>query len=364
MIVQTTYDRALLAAQRLAEGKVNSIPLSFPRFKSIFPGFVRGQYWGITAGSSVGKTRFARFLMYTIYKECKKNNIPFTCLYFALEGSTESFVDATTLMMVSEKKRKNYNSKHIGGFCGFKADDNILADLKEVTQEVNEFYEHFRIYDSVSEPDEMLAIVREFMENTGKYYNKDNEESNYLTADRYVPNDPERYVFVVVDHLSLLDDISGDTQSSMDKWSTQIATKVLTKLYKVNCIDIQQQAAETQKKEYYKGALLINKLLPSYSGLGDYKRSYRNWDICIGLFSPYQHLDFNVDEKYFRGYDIEQLKNNYRAAIILKDRHFGCEGKYLHLFMDGDANLFHELPKAESMTPEMYKTLIKNYGII
>jgi hypothetical protein len=63
-------------------------------------------------------------------------------------------------------------------------------------------------------------------------------------------------------------------------------------------------------------------------------------DIVLGLFAPAR---YSID--YYRGYDIKKLGDSYRALKILKDRHYGCANKYVHLKFKGAVNNFSELPK-------------------
>lgn len=78
-------------------------------------------------------------------------------------------------------------------------------------------------------------------------------------------------------------------------------------------------------------------------GLGDSKVTGRDYNLVIGLFSPYR---YKIEEH--SGYNIKKLKNFYRSINIIKNRD-GLADFKVPIFFDGATNYFQELPKSDDI---------------
>ena len=336
--------------ERVEKGLHNSIPLPFERFKKLFPGFVKGKYWIITAGSSIGKTRFTKFIMYETWKFCKENNIPFSCTWFALEESEQSFLMSILLIRLHQIHGIVTDLHTLLSVCGKKPTKEIMKAIEKEDEFINEFRKSFHIIDNTTNPKQAFKRVCNTMSKLGKFY-KDGEEvepnRDWICTDwdTFKWNNPESYHFVVNDHISLWSD-EKEQWDTIDIWSKKYVLEYMCKRFNINAIDVQQQALDQDKKEYNKqGKLLLDRLMPSANYLADNKTTVRNADVLIGLFSPYKFKSEEDEEFYFKGYDISKLENYYRCVTINKDRSFGTEGSRLHIFFNGATNECKELPK-------------------
>jgi hypothetical protein len=338
--------------ERVDKGLHNSIPLPFERFKKLFPGFVKGKYWIITAGSSIGKTRFTKFVMYETWKFCKENNIPFSCTWFALEESEQSFLMSILLIRLNQVYGIVTDLHTLMSLCGKKPTKQILEAIKKEDKFINEFRQSFNIVDNTTNPKHAFKKVCNTMTKLGKFYKdsvevEPNRDWKCDDWDTFIWNNKEAYHFVVNDHISLWSD-EDDQWKTIDKWSKKYVLELMCKRFGINAIDVQQQALDQEKKEYNKqGKLLLDRLMPSANYLADNKTTVRNADVLIGLFSPFK---FRSEEEeadfFFKGYDISKLENFYRCITINKDRSFGTEGTRLHIFFNGATNECKELPYA------------------
>lgn len=171
----------------------------------------------------------------------------------------------------------------------------------------------------------------------------------------YKYNDPNLYVFVVTDHISLLqaekvDGVKQTLHEAIGHYSKEYCLKGFCKRYKCIVINVQQQSAEKEKQEFYKGESIEQKLEPSLDGLANNKETQREADLILGLFAPAR---YNI--KKYRDYDIDILRDRFRCLIFLKDRHYGLANMYLPLYFDGRTNLFEELPRANEINYEKYR---------
>lgn len=338
-------------SDRVKKGLHNSIPLPFERFKKVFPGFVKGKYWIVTANSSIGKTKFAKFVLYETWKFCKANKIPFHCIWFALEESKESFLISILLIRLQQIHGVETDLHTLQSVCGRTPNEHLLGLIKKEDEFINDFLKSFEIVDVGTNPTSAFKRVCNHMTKLGKFF-KDNQEvepdRNWSGKDwdTFKWNDEEGYQFVVNDHVSLWSDENRQMET-IDLWSKKYVLEFFIKRFKINALDIQQQALAQETKEYLRnGKLNINKMMPSANYLADNKTTVRNADVMIGLFSPYKVL-VDEEDKFFKGYDISILENYYRCITINKDREYGTEGKRLHLLFEGATSQYKELPKAE-----------------
>lgn len=337
--------------KRVENGLHNSIPLPFERFKTEFPGFVKGKYWIISAGSSVGKTKFTKYLLYETWKFCKENNIPFHCMWFALEESKESFLMSILLIRLQQEHSVGCDLLTLMSVCGKTPSNSLMRLIEKEDEFINDFLESFDIIDVGTNPKQAFNKICNRMCKQGKFYLDGKEvvpDKKWLCTDWDVFkwDNPEAYQFVVADHVSLWSD-EKDQWDTIDEWSKKFVLEIGCKRFSINHIDIHQQALDQEKKEYLKnGKLNVNRLMPTANQLADNKTTIRNADVMMGLFSPHKFF-VDEDDKFFRGYDIGILKNQYRCVTLNKDRSFGTEGKRLHIKFNGATNESKELPKAE-----------------
>lgn len=73
----------------------------------------------------------------------------------------------------------------------------------------------------------------------------------------------------------------------------------------------------------------------------------------FGLFAPNR---YNI--KTHEGYDITQLRDNYREFLTIFNRRGSCVAT--DLYFDGDVNYFKELPALENMSQEIYDKIKKH----
>lgn len=108
--------------------------------------------------------------------------------------------------------------------------------------------------------------------------------------------------------------------------------------YGYTIVAIQQQAAAQEGIENLK----IDRLMPTADGLGDNKTTSRDFNILLGIFSPWR-----FKKKMWEGYDIEIFGDNIRFLEVILNRS-GSAGGLCPLYFDGAVNFFAELPTPEN----------------
>lgn len=349
-------------AIREAGGYV-AIPWDLPRLSTVLPGIQRAKLIGVTASSKVGKSQLTDFLFlhqpYEFYLNNPNSNIKPRIFYFTLEMSKESKIMA----VLSYKLYRDYGvnispERLLSVFKDDILDDKVLEHINKYESFFEEFEERVTFIDNIRNPTGIYKYMVKYAEENGIWSMKemDWEENGKIikkhVKDYYIPNDPEELVIVVVDHISLLNvERIGGTQltlhQAMSKFSSDYCLYMRDKL-KYTIVLVQQQSAEQEKKEFYKGQNTIDKQKPTADGLADNKLVGRDLNLLIGLFAPYRYKELK-----YEGYDLTILKDNYRELSIILNRD-GKANASVDLFFDGAVNYFRELPKPDD-TKELYK---------
>jgi replicative DNA helicase len=338
--------------ERVKSGKMNCIPVPFERTLTFFPGIERGTMTIVSASSGVGKSKFTRFLyVYHVYKYIKENpdvDIRARIFYFSLEESKERFF----LNLISKWLFDNHGLK-VGikellsiGKKGCYLSDEVLELIKDAKEYFVDFNNYFTVIDEVRNPTGFYLTVHDYLMKNGHWVMKKSirESKEVDTKDYYVPDDPELYLIVIVDHISLMqpekdNGVMMNLHQTISKWSSDYCIN-LRNQYGVSIVNVQQQSADKEKKQFNnKGGSIDEKLEPSLDGLADNKLTGRDADIVIGLFAPERYQIEN-----YEGYDITKLQDNFRMLMFLKTRD-GEANMRTPLFFDGKIGDFKELPK-------------------
>jgi len=348
------YKKILENKEAKEQGKVNSISPPFPRLAERFPGFEKGKYWIITASSGIGKTKFTKFFtIASIYNFIKLNpSIKVKIFYFALEETIDEFWMSFVSAMLYEKYNIELSTAQLKSLGKFTLSEDHLDKIQECKSFINELSEFVVVRDHIHNPFGIYKEVRDYFElpENGTYIKND---LGHITG---YNSSEDTHVFVITDHVGLLTAEKGLSQrESLGFFSQEYCLKGFCKRFNCTVVNIQQQAAESERLEFFKGETLEQKVEPSLTGLANNKEIQREADLILGLFAPARYK-----LSIHRGYDIEKLKDKYRSLIFLKDRNYGLNGAYIGLYFNGATNYFEELPPAEEFkkNPNLYNTYI------
>ena len=174
---------------------------------------------------------------------------------------------------------------------------------------------------------------------TRKMPSKSDPSKEVEVFESYIPNDPNHYKIVIVDHMSLIESERGmRLKESMDKLS-EYFVKYLRNRFGFTCVAIQQQAFDNEGLE----AIKQKRLVPTVASLSDTKYTSRDADLVLGLFSPDK---FGIPN--WLGYDISRLRGYARFLQVIANRN-GEVGGICPLFFDGAVCDFEELPPPDKV---------------
>lgn len=274
-------------------------------------------------------------------------NIKLKIFYFTLEMSKEQKMLSAFSNLLYEKEGIRISPMDLRSTHR----DRVLSPaVLELIQKYKPYFEKIEetveFIDSVRNPQGIYNLVRDYALSNGTVHMrtiKNKKGEDIQVEDYYEPNDPEEYVIIIIDHVSLIStEKNYDTglPMNLNESIQRLSSNFLIKLrnrFKYIPVVIQQQAAAQESVENKKA----NKLKPSLDGLGDCKLTQRDADVILGLFSPFRH---EIPE--YMGYDIKLFRDNIRFLEILGGRE-GGGGITSALFFDGKVNFFKELPKPD-----------------
>lgn len=346
-LINRTLKNLEYRRNRVLNGDINCIPLPFNRFIADLPGIEQGTYYLISGLSKSSKTQLTNYLFVynsLLYAYDNPNKLSVKFFYFPLEETPESITLRFISFLLWIKFKIRVSPTDLKSTNSDKPlDDSILEKLhNEEIQSILRFYESKVEFLSDRNPTGVWKVAKNYAENNGKTFYKDLKikdkntglEETMKVFDYYTPNNPNEYVFIIVDHVSLIDPEKGyQLRESINKLSEYMV--ILRNRYNYIPVVVQQQSVETGNLEAFKA----NKIRPTLAGLGDSKYTGRDCTVMIGITNPFA---FELPEYY--GYDIRKLRGNFRIMEIVLNRN-GISNGICPLYFDGAINYFKELPK-------------------
>lgn len=337
--------------QRAISGLYNCIPLPFKRFRSFVPGIEQGKYIIVTASQKIGKTKFCDFMFVyeTLFFIIEHPEVKVKILYFCLEESAKKKIIELQChllyrldnILISPTELESTDKDH-------PVSEEILNLLKteKYQRYIKKYEELVEFITDDKNPTGIRKKCWDFALANGKLNKKTIKIKNEFGVEidkeiidpvnPYTPNDPELYKIVIIDNASNVSPERGmDLMNSIEKVSKDAIT--LRNQFNYTVVLVQHQAQSKEGDESFK----LNRIKPSSDGLADSKKTTRDVDMVIGLYSP-----FKYGIQTYEGYDITKFRNHIRFMEVIEDRHYGANGNICPLYFDGAVSFFSELPKA------------------
>lgn len=351
------YDLAIqeleVRRERVLSGKVNSIPLSFPRFSYWFPGLEQGMYLLITANQKIGKSKLSdKLFLYDpfFYSFNFPDQLKVKVLYFTLEMSKQRKVNDFFCYLLYKLDNIRVSGRDLRSTDKNKPLPQEYLDLLKTERYqtyIRKFNETVEFIDSIKNPTGINKHCREFALANGKLIMKMGKQKDELTGkmvdkefvDYYQPDDPDLYKIIILDNYSNLTEESGmNKMQNIEKLSKYFIT--LRDQMNFSIVAVQHQAQAQESIENMKN----NRLMPTSDGLADCKTTARDVNMALGLYSPYKY-----GIKDYQGYDITKFRNKIRFLEIMEDRDGGGSNSICPLYFDGAVGEFKELPLPEEL---------------
>ena len=333
--------------QRGLNVEINCIPSPLPRFRCDFPGVEQGKYYLISGGSKGGKTQITSYLFLfnsVLYAYQHPEKVDLTVFYFPLEETPEAII----LRFMSFLLYILSGGKTIVSSTDLKSIDERQPLSEDVLKELNseryqnilDFFEQHVTFYQEKNPTGIFLKVKSYAESHGTTYHKNmtftresGKEETAQVFDYYVSDNPNEYVLIITDHVSLLStERGGSLKEAIDTFSTYMVT--LRNRYNYTPIVVQQQNIETIGLDAFKS----NKIRPTLAGLADSKNPGKDCTVMLGITNP-----FAFEIPTWDKYDITRLRDSARFLEIVLNRE-GQSNCRIGLYFNGASNYFEELP--------------------
>lgn len=326
----------------------NCIPFAhiFPRFSSIIPGIKKATYYGITGTPGSAKTQFTDFsFLYHALYFAHANDVALDVVYFSFEVSKE----AKIIKGISKRLFDHYgirlSTNALQKIGSSPLSDDQLNKIRETTAYFENLEKSVTFYDEPMTPSQIYKIMMDKMLESGTFDQRTRV---------YTPHNPDKYLIFIFDHISL---IQPDVGQSLHNALTMFSANNIyfRNKFSATIINVHQQGAEGGVEQFTsKGENIATKLEPKLAGLADNRTLARDYDIVLGLFSPFKHgIEFH------RGYKMKRFDDRVRFLSVIKNRE-GIADINAALYFDGLTNYFEELPKPDEFSIERGGVKIEN----
>lgn len=339
------------ARNRIYEGKINCIPITFQRFRKEFPGIRKKTYYLVSGAAKSGKTQITNFLfVYTVllYAYNNPGRITPRIFYYNLEEDEEDItlrfmayllyilynieVSTTDLESIDERKPLN---------------QDILDKIEsEEFQAIMRYYEEHVSFMSSRNPTGVWKDITNYAKSHGKtiyeeytYTDDFGKEQKGKKVVNYIPDDPDEHVIIITDHVSLLEPERGGTlKQAIDKLSEYYI--IFRNRYKYIPVAVQQQNLESIGLDAFKA----DRIRPTLAGLADSKNPGKDCTVFLGITNPH-----GAGKETDLGYDITKFKGNFRSLEVVLNRK-GQSNSICPLYFNGAVNYYKELPLPKDVT--------------
>lgn len=345
MIVESFLE----SVDRGREGKLQGDSIGLPKLEQVIDGVCKGVYYLIGGESGTGKSSLMlySFVYRPIMAHLNDNNLRISL--FSLEMNMDKIMAKLLSTYIFETYGKVYTVKQLlSAQKGYILDDDGYKIVQECVPWMKIVESKLTIYDKNVSAKSIYSHILKELEELGHFEETDKRKI-------YYPNNPDLLHIVITDHIARVFPVDGNTiKQEMDLTSKYLYS--LKNRCNITPVVLQQLNRSIQSMDRRKESMVI----PLTSDFKDSGSSQEDSEIILAIFSPNK-----AKLSTHCGYDIKQLRDNYRGIFVLKSR-YGEGDVEDHVYYNGAVNMWTELPKSSDITdygifdnPLWYKENIK-----
>ena len=319
--------KGLIDRGRLGENHAMSMGL--PKLERFIDGIAQETYYLIAGGTGSGKTSFTLYA--NIYRPLMENldNPDFHIIYFSLEMTAEQLLGKILSIYTYEKFGIEISYKELLSMAkDYTLSDEYYDLVCQALETISKFEDHLIIYDKPLNNERMCSFIMESLKKFGVF-----------EGDSYKLFRPNHIILVVLDHIGLCRPSIGATKKDeMDTISSSLVSfRNKCKVSPVVVMQVNRGSSNVERRKAGYQELQLDDL----KGTGN---PAEDANIVIALFHPLREKMTS-----YRGYDMKQIGENFRSAVVLKNR-WGAADIAVGLGFYGKIGLFKELPLANKIT--------------
>lgn len=320
-------------------GKNRGISMGYPKLDNFTCGLQKGRYDLVFGLEKAGKSAFV-YNSYIInpYIELLKVNKTknLKVFLFSLEMSRVKVV----AKMIVDKLRR---------------DDNILIDTKIVLGQTDSILPDY-IYEKIKKykeyfkkmQEDTLTIVDESLNPTGiwKVVYQYSKENGVVENKKYIANNPDQVVIVIIDTAGNLKWEKVEGQASMKITIDKMSEYCRIFRNSFNYSPIMIMHANRNLGEYQREK--DGDIFPKTSDIKESGQVSADINLCMCIFDPTPYFDRNIplDGVINNKYDLKKIGKKLRVVGVLSNRDGECFVR-VPMIMIGETGQFIELPRPE-----------------
>jgi hypothetical protein len=335
------------------DGKFEGLGNGFNRLNKYLFGVQRKCYTLLGGQSGTFKTTLADYIVSNAIQDASDKNIKLDVFYYSFEIDKLSKQCNWLSSIIYRKYGIEISPEKIKGLGDVRLSESEADLVSKEIPEVEEMFSKINFTFKPTNPTGLYMDLWKHGQDNGTF-----EYEHYIDANgdtkrkisKYIPNNPDAYTLVVMDHAALSNKERGfTTKETLDKLSEYIIE--LRNMFGFSFLVLQQfnQGLSSVERAKFKGV----DLSPQQSDFKDSTNLYQDADIVLGTMNPYK-LDLHES----LGYDINKLKSNMIMLKIIKNR-LSTDNIAIGLGVNPRAGCFEELPPSSEMTPDMYDEVIR-----
>lgn len=292
------------------QGLNEGIHMGYERLHKFIPGIQQSTYYLIGGELGTGKSAFVdEAFVYNPYDYILsgKCNQKFHILYFSLEIDKVRKIAKAIARRIFHKYKILIDINYVLSKGKNRISDEIYNFVLDQCEYFYKLEEFVTFYDKPENPTGIWKNVLDYSKNNGKWISNKINETEFVPAE-YIPNDPNKYTILIVDHIGLMRNERGFTKKqNIDKLSEYAI--ILRNKCRFSPVLIQQLNRSMSSAERFN----INRVEPQLSDFKETGNTQEDADLVLAVFNPSRY-----DIKNFYGYNTALLKNRCRTLHILK----------------------------------------------
>ena len=338
------------AIERGRDGLNTGLPMgNLDKLMAIVPNIQQSTYYLVAGETGGGKSAFAlNSFLYNPFSLLRANNplgLSFKVFMWALEIPMMDIIAKA----VCRKLYFKYGYVTDTNFILSKGKNRITDEVYTHALQLFNFYAELEDIFHIFPPENPTGIyntMKKYAEASGRVVTKTIPIGGGETReifDKYIPNNPNEFIIILVDHVGLLRRERGfSAKENIDKCSEYMVE--LRNHFGYIPVMVQQISRSMSTTDRFK----LKRVEPQLSDLKQTSNTQEDANIIFSLFSPARY-----DFEDHNDYDITKLRDRYRWLSILKNRD-GEADVGLGLNFIGEAGVFKELPAANILSLSGY----------